>query len=99
MEAITNNIHFVFVGRLKDGKVMLSTLTNPNYQARLQDFQAYAQTLLMKQAVSANTADNMRFKSEQAGLSWHSFCDQNFILFGAVTHLDYPDDICSIFLR
>jgi len=31
MEASTNNIYFVFVGRLKDGKVMLSTLTNPNY--------------------------------------------------------------------
>ena len=53
----------------------------------------------MKQAVSASTADNMRFKSEQGGMSWHSYCDQNFILFGAVTHLDYPDDICSIFLR
>jgi hypothetical protein len=31
MEATRNNIQFVYVGRLKDCRVLLSTLTNPMY--------------------------------------------------------------------
>lgn len=37
-----NNIHFVYVGRLKDGRILLSTLTNNLMQSRLQDFSNHA---------------------------------------------------------
>ena len=77
---------------------MLSTLTNNLMQSRLSDFQSQAQLLLKKQ-VSSVTTDNMRLKSEQGGFSWHSFCDKNSIIFGAVTNLDYSDQLCSQFLR
>ncbi len=99
MEASTNNIHFIYLGRLKDGAILLQSLTNPRYQDRLQDFQAYALTLIKKQAISATATDNVRLKSETGGLSWHTFCDQNSIMIGAVTHPDYPDDICTQMLR
>lgn len=58
-----NHIHFVYIGRLKDARIMLSTLTNNLMQSRLSDFQSQAQLILKKQ-VSSVTTDNMRLKSE-----------------------------------
>ncbi|CDW86454.1 r-snare vamp72-family [Stylonychia lemnae] len=42
---------------------------------------------------------DQRQKSEYQGFSWHSLQDQNSIVYFAVTHKDFPDDICSRFLK
>jgi hypothetical protein len=36
--AFKNDIHFVYIGRLKDSRLLLSTLTNSLMQSRLNDF-------------------------------------------------------------
>ncbi|TNV75730.1 hypothetical protein FGO68_gene9057 [Halteria grandinella] len=99
MESRANQIHFVFVGRLKDTQLLLSTLSNPTMQDRLQDFTQHATIILQKQACQVQSVDGQRLKSDFTGLSWHSICDKNSILYGAVTDKDYPDDLCSQFLR
>ena len=42
-----NNIHFVFVGRMKDSQILLAAITNPLYSKNF-DFQTHANVLLQK---------------------------------------------------
>ena len=43
MEATSrNNIHMVFIGRLRDSYLLISTVTNSIYQSKVNDFMNHA---------------------------------------------------------
>ena len=60
----------------------------------------HANVILQKQANSGDyVSDSIRLKSEFGGHAWHTIGDKNSLIYGAVTSLDYPDDLISLFLR
>eukprot|EP00347_Sterkiella_histriomuscorum_P019197 403342567 len=93
----SNNIYYICIGRVKDSQVLFSYLSNKSYQDKQSEFSNYAQMLLTKQSTSLNM--DQRQKTEYLGFSWHSLQDQNSIVYLAVTRKDYPDDVCTKFLR
>ena len=88
-----NLIHFVSVGRVKDQKLLLSAITNKQYQ-RIQDkFQDQAYSTLPK-ASYADQMDNKTkslFSINGEQMAHQTFMDKNFIVFAAVTSPEYPE--------
>lgn len=96
-----NHIHFVSVGRVKDQKLLISAITNKQYQ-RIQDkLQDQAYSTLPK----ASYADQMQNKTKSlfningTQMAHQTYMDKNFIVFAAVTSPEYPESTAQQFLQ
>ena len=96
-----NEIHFVWVGRVRDRKVLIHAITNRQLQYHQHKFIETAKTYL--QAASHQSQIEYQppptIKMGHDAFKHHTFTDKNFIVFSAITSLAYPADLAQRFLQ
>ena len=95
-----NHIHFVSVGRVKDQKILISAVTNRQYQRSQEKFLDMANSMLPKTSYTDQMSNKTKtlFKLEGQSLAHQTYMDKNFIVFAAITSDHYPEPLAQKFL-
>ena len=95
----SSQIFYVSVGRVRDQTILATCKTTNQIPGEAdQDIRDHCMTLLCRQNTHI-TGIGHRAKSEHLGFSWHQYSDRNMISYIIVTHVAFPDEYATNFMK